>query len=120
MTASINPPAMTTTVLRAIRVDPARGAHADKAITRGATPEVLPAGRSLVPVDGALSHPPDRGIALRPAARHAGFYAHLIATDARVPQTCARRRIAPQDGALAYRTAGAAPAREAPRMLRTA
>lgn len=120
MTASINPPAMTTTASRAIRVDPARGAHADKAITRGATPEVLPVGRSLVPVDGALSHTPDRGIALRPAARHAGFYAHLIATDARAPQTCARRRIAPEDGALAYRAAATAPATETPRTLRTA
>ncbi len=120
MTASINPPAMTTTVPRANLAVPPVAAPASRAAARNALPEALPAGRSLVPVGDERTRTAERGIALRPVARHAGFYAHLIATDARAPQTCARRRIAPQDGALAYRTAGVAHATQAPRTLRTA
>jgi hypothetical protein len=80
----------------------------------------LPVSRSLVPVESGHPSTAERAIVLRPAARHAAFHAHLIATNARAPQTCARRRIAPQDGALAYRAAATASAVPAPRMLRTA
>lgn len=84
-----------------------------------AAPEPIAPGRALVPVaeprraQTSLARP-------RPLARHAAFYAHLIATRAQAPQTRARRRIEPAEGVSTYRVAGElAPGRAQPRILRT-
>lgn len=81
--------------------------------------ETIAPNRALVPIQDArrastsLAHP-------RPLARHAAFYAHLIATRAQAPQTRARRRIEPAEGVLAYRGASQLPpGREWPRFQRT-
>lgn len=84
--------------------------------------------------EAASSHQPatETGralIALQPIARtetplrghpEAGFLAHLIATDDKLPQTRARRRATPQDAIAAYAAANAAaPARNGRILSRT-
>jgi len=50
----------------------------------------------IAPTDHAAEH-------ARPTGRpHADFIAHLIATSIQAPQTCARRRAAPEDAVAAY------------------
>jgi hypothetical protein len=59
---------------------------------------------SLAPTDRAAA---DVRVASRP---HADFIAHLIATSGQAPQTCARRRAAPDEAIAAYGALGQRPA----------
>ena len=62
------------------------------------TPEPRPESRALVVLQPQAA-PGDRPMAYR----HAPFLAQLIATNAQMPQTRARRRAEPQEAMAAYR-----------------
>jgi hypothetical protein len=63
-------------------------------------PGEAPQSRALVALD------PPRSAPARPQRASAGFLAQLIATERRLPQTCARRRSEPADAAASYLAAG--------------
>lgn len=105
-----------TSAIAAIRIA-TPSAQADASRERPS--ETIVRCRALVPVQQARRASTSL-TAPRPLARHAAFYAHLIATRAQAPQTRARRRIEPLEGASAYRaTSEMPPGHQPPRLLRT-
>ena len=75
-----------------------------------------PLSNALVP----LAKSPDRANVRAGKRPRADFIAHLIATSARAPQTCQRRRAAPEEATAAYAARGqsaAAPGRALSRSL---
>ncbi len=86
---------------------------ADAAPPRAASARPATASaRALIPLQPIASG--DAGLRARPQA---GFLAHLIATDRKLPQTRERRRAEPAEVIAAYAAAGAAPPARAGRKL---
>jgi hypothetical protein len=78
-------------------------------------------GEAPLSTDLVALTPNDReAVPVRVSSRpHADFIAHLIATSAQAPQTCARRRAAPGAAIEIYRACGQLPAKMPVRAGRT-
>ena len=67
----------------------------------------MPVSNALVPLAQTDRAAAQTGVNVRAAGRaNADFVAHLIATSAQAPQTCARRRANPEEAIAAYDALG--------------